>query len=232
MSGTASEAARALDQVVEAVRGRRSHPLPRRGPRLRGSIPGRGSGQPAGAGAIAVAGEAVTSVPATPFRGIRPFRYADHAIFFARANDTRQLAAARGRVPRRLPVRRLGQRQVVARQRGAAAAGARARLRAGSRPRAAPSGRGDRHRADRDLRRRSIGLAVVLAPEGDGSGARRDVDRASSRRACTTAAERAPAAHRLRPVRGAPDALRRRPTRRGARRSRDDRPAAARARCR
>jgi WD40 repeat protein len=32
-------------------------------------------------------------VPATPYRGIHPFRYADHAIFFAREEETRLLAA-------------------------------------------------------------------------------------------------------------------------------------------
>jgi hypothetical protein len=37
--------------------------------------------------------ERVAAVPATPFRGIRPFRYVDHAIFFAREEDTRQLAS-------------------------------------------------------------------------------------------------------------------------------------------
>jgi WD40 repeat protein len=31
-------------------------------------------------------------LPATPYRGIQPFRYADHAIFFAREDETRQLA--------------------------------------------------------------------------------------------------------------------------------------------
>jgi hypothetical protein len=31
-------------------------------------------------------------VPAVPFRGIQPFRYADHEIFFARERETRQLA--------------------------------------------------------------------------------------------------------------------------------------------
>jgi WD40 repeat protein len=46
-----------------------------------------------GAGAVAIADEPVVAVPATPYRGIRPFRYADHAIFFAREEETRQLAS-------------------------------------------------------------------------------------------------------------------------------------------
>ena len=33
------------------------------------------------------------SVPGIPYRGIRPFRYADHAIFFAREEETRELAS-------------------------------------------------------------------------------------------------------------------------------------------
>ena len=30
-------------------------------------------------------------VPAVPYRGIQPFRFADHPIFFARERETRQL---------------------------------------------------------------------------------------------------------------------------------------------
>jgi WD40 repeat protein len=46
-----------------------------------------------GAGTVAVAGEPLVAVPATPYRGIHPFRYADHAIFFAREEETRLLAS-------------------------------------------------------------------------------------------------------------------------------------------
>ena len=35
----------------------------------------------------------MVAVPATPFRGIQPFRYVDHAIFFAREDETRHLAS-------------------------------------------------------------------------------------------------------------------------------------------
>ena len=33
------------------------------------------------------------AVSATPYRGIRPFRYLDHAIFFAREGETHHLAS-------------------------------------------------------------------------------------------------------------------------------------------
>ena len=46
-----------------------------------------------GAGAIAIADEPAVAVPAIPYRGIQPFRYADHAIFFAREEETRLLAS-------------------------------------------------------------------------------------------------------------------------------------------
>jgi WD40 repeat protein len=46
-----------------------------------------------GAFAIAIADEPVVAVPATPYRGIQPFRYADHAIFFAREEETQLLAS-------------------------------------------------------------------------------------------------------------------------------------------
>ena len=32
-------------------------------------------------------------MPATPYRGIQPFRYVDHPIFFAREDETRHLAS-------------------------------------------------------------------------------------------------------------------------------------------
>jgi len=35
----------------------------------------------------------VAAVPAVPYRGIRPFRYVDHAIFFAREEESRRLAS-------------------------------------------------------------------------------------------------------------------------------------------
>jgi hypothetical protein len=35
----------------------------------------------------------VVAVPATPYRGIHPFRYVDHAIFFAREEETGRLAS-------------------------------------------------------------------------------------------------------------------------------------------
>jgi DNA-binding beta-propeller fold protein YncE len=37
--------------------------------------------------------QTVVAVPATPYRGIQPFRYVDHAIFFAREDETRRLAS-------------------------------------------------------------------------------------------------------------------------------------------
>ena len=37
--------------------------------------------------------ELAAAVPSTPYRGIHPFRYLDHAIFFARDEETRQLAS-------------------------------------------------------------------------------------------------------------------------------------------
>jgi len=40
---------------------------------------------------MAVAARPAVAVPAAPYRGIRPFRYVDHAIFFARDEETRQL---------------------------------------------------------------------------------------------------------------------------------------------
>jgi len=40
-----------------------------------------------------IADEPVVAVPPIPYRGIRPFRYADHAIFFAREEETRLLAS-------------------------------------------------------------------------------------------------------------------------------------------
>ncbi|HEX8158560.1 MAG TPA: hypothetical protein VF526_14345, partial [Solirubrobacteraceae bacterium] len=46
-----------------------------------------------GAGAIATAEEPVVAVPAIPYRGIQPFRYADHALFFAREEETRLLTS-------------------------------------------------------------------------------------------------------------------------------------------
>ena len=46
-----------------------------------------------GAFAIAIADEPVVVVPATPYRGIHPFRYVDHAIFFAREKETTHLAS-------------------------------------------------------------------------------------------------------------------------------------------
>jgi WD40 repeat protein len=47
----------------------------------------------AGALAIAVLEDRVAVLPAIPYRGIRPFRYVDHAIFFAREEETRRLAS-------------------------------------------------------------------------------------------------------------------------------------------
>jgi WD40 repeat protein len=46
-----------------------------------------------GALAIAVLEDRVAVLPAIPYRGIRPFRYVDHAIFFAREEETRRLAS-------------------------------------------------------------------------------------------------------------------------------------------
>ena len=46
-----------------------------------------------GAFAIAVLEDRVAVLPAIPYRGIRPFRYIDHAIFFAREEETRRLAS-------------------------------------------------------------------------------------------------------------------------------------------
>jgi WD40 repeat protein len=46
-----------------------------------------------GVRAVAVTGEPTLAVPATPYRGIEPFRYADHAIFFARERETRLLTS-------------------------------------------------------------------------------------------------------------------------------------------
>jgi WD40 repeat protein len=46
-----------------------------------------------GAGAVAVLDQRVAALPAVPYRGIRPFRYVDHAIFFAREEETRRLAS-------------------------------------------------------------------------------------------------------------------------------------------
>ncbi len=42
--------------------------------------------------AIAIAGDPALVAPAHPFRGIQPFRYADHEIFFARDDETHLLA--------------------------------------------------------------------------------------------------------------------------------------------
>jgi WD40 repeat protein len=44
-----------------------------------------------GAGAIAVVEQSTVALPAVPYRGIYPFRYADHGIFFARDDETRLL---------------------------------------------------------------------------------------------------------------------------------------------
>ena len=44
-----------------------------------------------GAGAIAVVEQTPVALPAVPYRGIYPFRYADHGIFFARDDETRLL---------------------------------------------------------------------------------------------------------------------------------------------
>ena len=46
-----------------------------------------------GAPAVAVLDQSVVAVPATPYRGIQPFRYVDHPIFFAREDETRHLAS-------------------------------------------------------------------------------------------------------------------------------------------
>jgi len=46
-----------------------------------------------GDGAVAVESEPRVALPAVPFRGIRPFRYADHPIFFAREEATRLLTS-------------------------------------------------------------------------------------------------------------------------------------------
>ncbi|MDX6718361.1 MAG: hypothetical protein QOJ63_615 [Solirubrobacteraceae bacterium] len=41
---------------------------------------------------MTITDDAVVAAPAAPYRGIQPFRYADHAIFFAREEETRLLA--------------------------------------------------------------------------------------------------------------------------------------------
>ena len=46
-----------------------------------------------GAGAIAVADHPAVDAPAVPYRGIQPFRYEDHGIFFARGEETRLLTS-------------------------------------------------------------------------------------------------------------------------------------------
>jgi hypothetical protein len=46
-----------------------------------------------GAAAVAVLDDRVVAAPAIPYRGIQPFRYVDHAIFFARDDETRHLAS-------------------------------------------------------------------------------------------------------------------------------------------
>jgi WD40 repeat protein len=46
-----------------------------------------------GARVIAVLEQRAVVLPAIPYRGIRPFRYIDHAIFFAREEETRRLAS-------------------------------------------------------------------------------------------------------------------------------------------
>src|SRR5918997_6019474 len=40
---------------------------------------------------MGIADEPIVAVPATPYRGIQPFRYADHSIFFARDDEARVL---------------------------------------------------------------------------------------------------------------------------------------------
>ena len=46
-----------------------------------------------GAAAIATVGDRTAAIPAIPYRGIQPFRFADHAIFFAREEEARRLAS-------------------------------------------------------------------------------------------------------------------------------------------
>ena len=42
---------------------------------------------------VAAVQDRVAGLPAIPYRGIQPFRYVDHAIFFARAEETHRLAS-------------------------------------------------------------------------------------------------------------------------------------------
>jgi len=46
-----------------------------------------------GVEAVVTVDDRVAAVPAVPYRGIHAFRYVDHAIFFAREEETRQLAS-------------------------------------------------------------------------------------------------------------------------------------------
>jgi hypothetical protein len=45
-----------------------------------------------GVGAVTLPFEPLVAVPASPYRGIQAFRYADRAIFFGREEETRTLA--------------------------------------------------------------------------------------------------------------------------------------------